>query len=144
MHAAGKQLTVTLPAPLKSQDRVDEGAYNWAEIGKEPHAELLDWHRRLIALRREHPALTDGRRNRVRCRYDEERRWFVLHRNGIAVVCNLAGRRQAVPIDGAPAGVVLSSAPGFVYRHAEIEIEPESVAIVTFVHRGDEPPLSAP
>jgi Glycosyl hydrolases family 18 len=34
LHAQNKQLTVTLPPPLKAQDRIDEGGYDWAEIGK--------------------------------------------------------------------------------------------------------------
>jgi hypothetical protein len=34
LHAQGKVLTLTLPCPLKAQDRVDEGAYDWQELGK--------------------------------------------------------------------------------------------------------------
>ena len=49
-------------------------------------------------------------------RFDEDARWFVLYRNGVAVVCNLADRRQAIPLEGAPAGVLLASAPGFAFR----------------------------
>ena len=106
---------------------------DWAEPAKEPHAELLDWHRRLVALRRARSELTDGRLDRVRCRYDEKARWFVLYRHGIAVVCNLADERQAVPLDGAPAGVLLASVHGFVFRPGEVEVDPHSATIVTFV-----------
>ena len=35
LHSQNKQLTVTVPTPLKSQDRIDEGGYDWAEIGKD-------------------------------------------------------------------------------------------------------------
>lgn len=34
LHSSGKVLTLTLPCPLRAQDRVDEGAYDWAELGK--------------------------------------------------------------------------------------------------------------
>lgn len=34
LHAQNKQLTLTLPAPIKVQNRLDEGAYNWAELAK--------------------------------------------------------------------------------------------------------------
>lgn len=34
LHAQGKLLTVTLPPPLRTQDRIDEGGYDWTEIGK--------------------------------------------------------------------------------------------------------------
>ncbi len=34
LHADGKVLTLTLPAPLKAVDRIDEGAYDWAALGQ--------------------------------------------------------------------------------------------------------------
>ncbi|MXY87443.1 MAG: hypothetical protein F4Y92_01085, partial [Dehalococcoidia bacterium] len=34
LHAQGKTLTLTLPAPLKGSDRFDEGAYYWAALGQ--------------------------------------------------------------------------------------------------------------
>jgi maltooligosyltrehalose trehalohydrolase len=103
---------------------------DWAELDKDPHRELLDWHRQLIALRRENWQLSDARLDRIKCEYDEDARWFVLYRHGIAVVCNLARHRQAIPLSGAPSGVLLCSSGGFVFRAGQIEIEAESVAIV--------------
>lgn len=35
LHSQGKVLTLTLPPPIVTADRVDEGAYDWAELGKE-------------------------------------------------------------------------------------------------------------
>lgn len=34
LHAQNKKLTVTLPAPIKTADRIDDQGYDWAEIGK--------------------------------------------------------------------------------------------------------------
>ncbi len=34
LHAQNKQLTLTLPSPIKAQNRIDEGAYDWTELGK--------------------------------------------------------------------------------------------------------------
>jgi maltooligosyltrehalose trehalohydrolase len=103
---------------------------DWAEPDKEPHHELLDWYRQLIALRRRRTELTDGRLDRVRCTFDEEAGWFVLYRADLAVVCNLREERATVPVDGAPMDVLLASAPGFVFRAGEVELEGESVAVV--------------
>ena len=111
----------------------DMSRLDWAEPAKEPHADLLDWHRRLIALRRDRPELTDGRLDRVRCRFDQAAAWFVLYRQGTAVVCNLAKHRQTVPFAGTPSGVLAASAPGFLFRPSEVELDPQSAAIVTFV-----------
>lgn len=34
LHSQNKQLTLTLPSPIKAQNRIDEGAYDWAELAK--------------------------------------------------------------------------------------------------------------
>ena len=34
LHAQNKKLTLTLPSPIKAQNRIDEGAYDWAELAK--------------------------------------------------------------------------------------------------------------
>ena len=34
LHAQNKQLTLLLPSPIKAQNRIDEGAYDWAALGQ--------------------------------------------------------------------------------------------------------------
>ncbi|MBI2765006.1 MAG: hypothetical protein HYX53_03745 [Chloroflexi bacterium] len=34
LHAQNKVLTLTLPVPVKTPERIDDGAYDWAELGK--------------------------------------------------------------------------------------------------------------
>jgi len=119
-----------VPDP-QSPSTFERSRLDWAELDKEPHRELLDWYRQLLALRRANWELSDARLDRVRCEYDEDARWFVLYRQGVAVACNLGAERQAVRLDAAPSGVLLSSAGGFVFRPGEIELEPESCAVVT-------------
>jgi maltooligosyltrehalose trehalohydrolase len=110
---------------------------DWAEMNKDLHQELFGWYRQLIELRRARTELTDGRLDRVRCTFSADGGdadgggWFVLYRGHTAVACNLGAERRTVPLDGSPTAVLLSSAHGFVFRHNEIELEPESVAIVT-------------
>jgi maltooligosyltrehalose trehalohydrolase len=109
----------------------EQSRLDWAELDKEPHLELFEWYRQLISLRRQRWQLSDARLDRVKCDYDEDKRWFVLYREGLAVAANLADERQAVPLSGAPSGVQLASAGRFVFGPGMIELEPESVAIVT-------------
>ena len=40
LHSENKQLTLTIPAPIMTNGRVDEGAYDWGELGKS--ADLLE------------------------------------------------------------------------------------------------------
>lgn len=102
----------------------------WQETHRGEHAELLDWYKQLIALRRSNPELTDGRLTEVTVTFDEPAQWLVLKRGNVEVVCNLAGDRQAIPISRMPRGVLTSNQrwdlrPGF------IEIAGDSVAILS-------------
>jgi maltooligosyltrehalose trehalohydrolase len=110
---------------------VERSRLDWAELGKEPHASVLDWHRKLLALRKAEPDLTDPRLDRVSVCYDEGARWLVLGRGDrIRVVCNLAADRAVVPVDGAPLGVLAASAIGFTFVADEVTLDGESVAVV--------------
>jgi len=109
---------------------VEASTLDWSETGKEPHAGVLDWHGRLIALRRARPELSDPRVDRVRVSFDDSSRWLVVRRGDLAVVCNLAGHRQPVPVPGTPVAVLLSSEHGFVFSDGVVELGGESVAIV--------------
>ena len=81
---------------------------DWDEVSRPPHAELLQWHKDLIALRRSTPELSDGRFDQVRVEYDEEARWLAFGHGPVTVVCNLGEKPGTFTI---PAGeVVLSSA----------------------------------
>jgi maltooligosyltrehalose trehalohydrolase len=102
---------------------------DWKELD-ERQAGLLDWYRRMIALRRDRPELADPRLDRVAVAHDEAARWVVVTRGGLRVAANLASERQPVPLDGTPKAVLLASAPGFVYRDGQIELDGESVAVV--------------
>jgi maltooligosyltrehalose trehalohydrolase len=102
----------------------------WSELDDDKHADVLDFYRRLLQLRRSRPELSDPRLDLVEVAYDEGARWLVVHRGTLRVAVNLAADRQEIPLDGTPMGVLLSSVPGFVYRDGVIELEPSSAAVV--------------
>lgn len=78
---------------------------DWTELGQTDHAALLDWHRRLIALRRSHPELGVGA---LDCQVEvaPDRSWLRVDRDGFSIVVNL-GAEQAVPCPNG--SVVLAS-----------------------------------
>jgi len=121
--------TTDVPDP-QDPETLLRSTLDWKELDREEHAGLLEWYRRLIALRRDRAELTDPRLDQVEVACDEPRRWLVLTRGGLRVVANLAADRQQVPLDGTPKAVLLASAPGFVFRDGMIELDGESVAVV--------------
>jgi maltooligosyltrehalose trehalohydrolase len=107
----------------------------WSELDDDKHADVLDFYRRLLGLRRSRPELSDPRLDLVEVAYDEGARWLVVHRRALRVAVNLGPERQEIPLDGRPMGVLLASRPGFVYRDGGIELEPDSAAVVEMTVR---------
>jgi maltooligosyltrehalose trehalohydrolase len=103
---------------------------DWTEVEVEPHAELLDWHRRLIDLRKQTADLYDGRMNAVKTTFDEDGRWLVVERGGITIACNFSGSPRRVPISPARASrVLLASAREPQPTGNGLELPPESATI---------------
>jgi maltooligosyltrehalose trehalohydrolase len=103
---------------------------DWNEREGAREQDLLGWYRDLIALRRARPELTDGRRDLVRVSYDDDARWIVVRRGGLAIACNLGAERQVLPLTGTPAAALLASASGFVYSRGQVEIDGGSVVVL--------------
>jgi maltooligosyltrehalose trehalohydrolase len=105
---------------------------NWRELACEPHASILDWYRRLIRLRRQIPALADGRMDQVRVRFDEEAHWLALERGPVTVACNLAAHAQSVPLTKErSARILLTSEAEIAVNAAGVSMPAEAVVILS-------------
>jgi maltooligosyltrehalose trehalohydrolase len=71
---------------------------DWTEPGHGRHAELLEWYRELICLRRGEPDLLDDDLSHVRLTRGEG--WVVVHRGAFEVLVNLGGREVDLPVRG--------------------------------------------
>jgi maltooligosyltrehalose trehalohydrolase len=100
----------------------------WDEISLEPHSSLLEWHKKLIALRRSTSALTGGRMDLLEVKFDERAQWFAMKRGNVEVICNLASVRQSIPISSTPANV-LCSEEGWRVSGGRIDLPSDSVGI---------------
>ena len=78
----------------------------WKQLDEAPHRELLDWHKALIALRKERPELRDGS-YASNVRFDETQRWLVYDRGPLTVACNFSKEQRSVP--GVVGNMILSS-----------------------------------
>ncbi len=123
-------------SPEEVPDPQDPATYvrsrlDWHELACEFHASILDWHRRLIRLRRQLPALADGRMDQVRVRFDEDAQWFVLERGPVTVACNLAAHAQTIPLTkGQSTRILLASEPDIVVNAAEVTIPAEAAVLL--------------
>ena len=110
------------------QDRssFERSKLDWSELNSFPHTEMLDWYRRLIALRRTHAELADGRLDHVDVRFDDQEQWLEIQRGAIRIFCNLSDRARPVHIEGE---VLLASRPECSRYVNAIEIEPDGIVI---------------
>jgi maltooligosyltrehalose trehalohydrolase len=114
----------------------------WDEIREPRHAELLEWHRSLIAFRRAHPELRDGTSPVVRC--DPHERWLVLERPSVVIAANLGAATARAPLSspggGSTSGTDASAAsaraatlvsdPAIRVGADTVELPPWSVAVL--------------
>jgi maltooligosyltrehalose trehalohydrolase len=103
---------------------------DWAEPAKDRHADLLAWHRRLIALRRQIPALTDPRLDRVQTQYDQQDGWLLVRRGPVMVAGNLGGKTRTIPV-GPAAELLARSDPGVELAGQGVVLPSDTAAIMT-------------
>jgi maltooligosyltrehalose trehalohydrolase len=103
---------------------------DWAEPGKDGHADMLAFYKRLLHLRATEPDLRDATLDTVRVEFDEDARWLVIHRGAFRVAANLADRLQPVPVSGGE--VVLATGAAAPGDH-RLTLGPQSAAIVRTV-----------
>jgi len=77
-----------IPNP-EDLDTFQRSRLKWEEIGEGVHAEILDWTRKLIHLRRSSMSLNDGDRGHIKVQFSEEQRWLRLDRDDVSVCVNL-------------------------------------------------------
>jgi maltooligosyltrehalose trehalohydrolase len=101
---------------------------NWDELKEEPHRRMLEWHKKLIRLRRSRQCLSDGRMEAVQVQFDERARWITVTRGSVQMAINLGSDRQAVPVRKS-AEVLLANADTNP-RPGLIELPADGVAIL--------------
>lgn len=103
---------------------------DWTEPEHEPHAALLAWYRRLIALRHAEPELTDPDLAAVRAVHGEHT--LCLSRGRFRIAVNLSPEEAVVPLDG-PCEVVAAWEPCGPPDGHRLRLPGHSVAVATLV-----------
>ncbi|HEV2331225.1 MAG TPA: malto-oligosyltrehalose trehalohydrolase [Verrucomicrobiae bacterium] len=117
-------------ADPQARETFEQSKLNWDEISKPSHAEILDWHKRFLELRRAEADLSDGDLRNVHVTFDEKERWLVLERRSISVVCNFSDRPQRIPIPAKEPKILLASEKEIQTANGFAALPPESVVIL--------------
>ena len=117
-----------VPDP-QSRETFQRSKLNWQEVSAFPHRELLDWHKRLIALRRSSGDLTNGCLDDVTIEFDEKNGNLTLRRGAFTVISNFAAASLAVTITERDE-IVLASDKGIARVSTSVSVPPESVVVL--------------
>jgi maltooligosyltrehalose trehalohydrolase len=117
-----------LPDP-ESLETFHKSRLNWEELGDPPHAALLDWYRRLIALRREYADLRDCDLAHTCVHFDESAQWLAIERGIVFTICNFSEQPNRFLLRGG-ATQLLTSDEGIRLHPTSVTLPPESVAIL--------------
>ncbi|MEU8233923.1 malto-oligosyltrehalose trehalohydrolase [Actinoplanes sp. NPDC048967] len=103
---------------------------NWDEREKPGHAEILQLHRQLIALRRSRADLSDPRLDQVEVWHGDQ--YVVMRRGNCAVAVNLAPVPQTISLRAVPRSVLLATEQGVVLQRDRVELPAETAVVVAF------------
>ena len=81
-----------VPNP-QSLETFERSRLDWDELPQPQHAELFDWHRRLIALR----GLKKPGKAKAAVKFDADRQWLRFTHQGVLALFNLSPHAQRVP-----------------------------------------------
>jgi maltooligosyltrehalose trehalohydrolase len=114
------------PEELKT---FEDSKLPWDEVGEGKHAEMLDWVKKLIKLRRCTVALNDGSMQHLMVSSDEERQTLVMQRDEARVVVNFG--KEVYPFQLlAGETVELLSCEALEAKEGKIELPPMSMAVL--------------
>jgi maltooligosyltrehalose trehalohydrolase len=117
-------------ADPQARETFERSKLKWDEISKSSHADMLDWHKKLIQLRRVEPDFLSDELKDVHTHYDEQARWLVVERKSLSIVCNFADLPRHIPIHEGARKVLISSQKQIHLTNAFLDLPAESVAVL--------------
>ena len=106
----------------------------WSELSQASHAEMLDWYRSLIRLRRTTSSLNNGQPGNTTVTFNEQQQWMCLKRGAITIAFNLAPKAVTLPIKHG-AKLILASQDGVSAGDGAITLPPDSLGILQTASR---------
>lgn len=122
-----------IPDP-ESRATFDRSKLNWRELSEPEHAEMLDWYRALIRLRRTMPCLNDGDPGNTHVEFSEREQWFRMRRGTVVVICNLGTDERPFSFTG-QFEVLLRSRGGIAAHDGIVTLPGDALAIVRICER---------
>jgi maltooligosyltrehalose trehalohydrolase len=121
------------PEDVPDPERVEtflRSKLNWNEVHGGPHEEMLEWYRSLIKLRRRSSSLNDGTLGQTEVSFDEEKRWLVMTRGAVIVMCNFGEGVVELNLPK-PFPLLLGSRPDVEIIGNRVVLPPNTLAVLS-------------
>lgn len=118
----------SIPDP-ESPATFEASKLRWQEVNEQRHAEMLEWYRALIRLRRSTPCLNDGAVGNVHVTYDERAKWIRMERGTIITICNLGEQEKLFPISQS-SNVILASRSEIEVGEHGVNLPPDTIVVL--------------
>jgi maltooligosyltrehalose trehalohydrolase len=118
----------SIPNP-EARETFERSKLKWDETDHGEHAEMLEWYRELIRLRRRTPSLNAAEPGQTSVSYDEQGKTVSMVRGSVALYCNLGEREWSfgLPSDGK---VILSSRGVVALQEGDLALEPDTAVVI--------------
>ena len=117
-----------VPDP-QARQTFERSRLDWDEAQREPHASMLGFYRRLIALRRSSRDLTHPDLSRVEVAFDEAGRWLTLQRGSIILAASFKDVAQRMPLPRPAQSLILATDDSARLDAAGAQLPPVSAAL---------------
>jgi maltooligosyltrehalose trehalohydrolase len=132
----------SIPDP-QAVETFEQSRLRWDEVATPGHAQILEWYRALIRLRRDHPSLRDGMYRDVQVTFDEELHQLTICRGTLVIACNLDCTPTTIAIPGVRR-LLLASEAEIQLHGGAIFLPADSVAVVERIGIGSYAPSGIP
>ncbi|HEX3967096.1 MAG TPA: malto-oligosyltrehalose trehalohydrolase [Edaphobacter sp.] len=102
----------------------------WDEVHEGRHAEMLEWYRSLIQLRHGSAWLNDGTPGQTKAWFDEDKKWLVMERGVVTVMCNL-GPAPVKLENSRRLAVVLASRSDIGVAEDGVRLPPDTLVVLS-------------
>jgi maltooligosyltrehalose trehalohydrolase len=118
-----------IPDP-ESAETFERSKLRWDEVHEGRHEEMFQWYRGLIALRRGSDSLNNGEPGQTKVTFDAKKKWLVMVRGAVTVVCNLGGERMEFE-NPAHLPLVMASRADVRATKSVVTVPPDTLAILS-------------
>jgi maltooligosyltrehalose trehalohydrolase len=120
-----------IPDP-ESHQTFEQSKLDWNEVHQGIHAEMLDWCKQLMVLRRQQPSLHEGESGQTIVRFDEDARWLVMNRGKIEVMANLGDTPIRLGVEEG-SRLILSSHDDLRLEGSALVLPPARFAVLSMI-----------